>query len=86
MTTKKTLTKKANAGAPNTGPPKRTRVRNTAAARSATTAPLEVTLEERWRMIAVAAYHKAEQRSFTSGREVDDWLEAEKEVDALLGA
>jgi hypothetical protein len=48
-------------------------------------ASLEITSEERWRMIAQAAYLKAEKRSFEPGHEVEDWLEAEKEVNALLG-
>lgn len=86
MATKKILTKKAKAGAPSTGTQRKTRARKTTASRSPTAAPIEVTREERWRMIAVAAYHKAEQRNFSGGREVDDWLEAEKEIDALLGA
>lgn len=30
--------------------------------------------------IAMTAYYKAERRSFAPGREVDDWLAAEKEV------
>jgi hypothetical protein len=47
--------------------------------------PIEVTSEERWRMIAVTAYHKAEQRGFTSKGLLDDWLAAEQEIDALLG-
>jgi hypothetical protein len=50
-----------------------------------TTSPVEVTAEERWRMIAVAAYHRAEKRGFEQGSAEDDWFEAEKEVDALLG-
>jgi hypothetical protein len=33
--------------------------------------------------IAERAYFKAEQRGFTPGRELDDWLAAERE---LLGA
>jgi hypothetical protein len=36
-------------------------------------------------MIAVAAYHKAEKRGFAPGGAENDWFEAEKEVDALLG-
>jgi hypothetical protein len=36
-------------------------------------------------MIAVAAYHKAEQRGFEPGGAENDWFEAEKEVDVLLG-
>lgn len=46
---------------------------------------LEISAEERWRMIAVTAYHKAEKRGFASGKEMDDWLSAEREVDELLG-
>jgi DUF2934 family protein len=36
-------------------------------------------------MIAVAAYHKAEQRGFTPEGSLTDWLAAEQEIDALLG-
>ena len=49
------------------------------------TKTVEITAEERWRMIAVAAYHKAERQGFASGQEMDNWLEAEREVDRLLG-
>jgi hypothetical protein len=35
-------------------------------------------------MIAIAAYHKSEQRGFAPGGESQDWAEAEKEVDELL--
>ena len=31
--------------------------------------------------IAVAAYFKAEARGFEPGRELQDWLEAEREID-----
>lgn len=31
--------------------------------------------------IAIAAYYRAERRGFAPGREIDDWLEAEREVD-----
>jgi hypothetical protein len=30
--------------------------------------------------IAALAYRKAEARGFSSGRELDDWLEAEREI------
>ena len=45
---------------------------------------LNISAEERWRMVANTAYHKAEARGFTPGDEAKDWFEAEKEVDALL--
>ena len=47
--------------------------------------PVYMTREERWRMVAEAAYHKAEKRGFASGHEVEDWLDAEREIDALFG-
>jgi len=43
-----------------------------------------VTPEIRRGMIAEAAYLRAERRSFAPGSEVEDWLAAEREIDALL--
>ncbi len=43
-----------------------------------------ITPEERQRMIAEAAYFRALRRGFASGGEVQDWLEAEADVDARL--
>ncbi|MEO8223450.1 MAG: DUF2934 domain-containing protein [Gammaproteobacteria bacterium] len=40
--------------------------------------------EDRYRMIAEAAYFRAEQRGFVSGSELTDWLAAEIEVDDSL--
>lgn len=40
--------------------------------------------EERTRLIAEAAYFKAAQRGFAKGGELEDWIEAEAEIDALL--
>ena len=40
--------------------------------------------EERWKLIAIAAYHRAERRGFVPGGELQDWVEAEKEVDELM--
>ncbi len=46
-----------------------------------------VTPEERERMIAEAAYFRAERRGFVPGGELDDWIEAELAIDrALAGA
>jgi hypothetical protein len=42
--------------------------------------------KDRYERIAEAAYLRAEQRGFEPGHEVDDWLEAEREVDALLSS
>jgi hypothetical protein len=35
-------------------------------------------------MIATAAYYRAEQRSFSPGHDMDDWLEAERQIRASL--
>jgi len=45
---------------------------------------IDITLEERLKMIAVAAYHKAEKRGFAPGNELQDWTEAEQEIYALM--
>lgn len=43
-----------------------------------------VTAQERWRMIAENAYYRAERRGFVGGSPVDDWTEAEADIDAEL--
>ncbi|MBO8086494.1 MAG: DUF2934 domain-containing protein [Marichromatium sp.] len=35
-------------------------------------------------MIREAAYYKAERRGFAPGHEREDWVEAEREIDAML--
>jgi len=42
--------------------------------------------EDRYRMIAEAAYYRAESRGFEGGSDLDDWLAAEMEIDQLIGA
>jgi Protein of unknown function (DUF2934) len=51
---------------------------------SAGRSPLKVSADTRRAMIAEAAYLRAERRGFVAGHEEEDWLAAEKEVDALL--
>jgi len=36
-------------------------------------------------LVALAAYYRAERRGFAPGGEVEDWLEAEREVAAFTG-
>lgn len=43
-----------------------------------------VTADQRRQMIAAAAYLRAEQRGFGPGRELDDWLTAEAEVEGVF--
>jgi len=61
---------------------------STAAAKRATPMSSAVTpnvsAEQRHAMIAESAYRRAESRGFQGGDAMQDWLEGEKEVDALL--
>ena len=68
-----------------------TSTRNTPAKRKTTakrTPPagilLPVSHEERWRMVAEAAYYIAQRRGFVGGDVNADWVAAEAEVDARL--
>jgi hypothetical protein len=47
---------------------------------------ITVSEEARRAMIAQAAYLRAERRGFAPGGELEDWMAAEAEVDALLRA
>jgi hypothetical protein len=43
-----------------------------------------VSAEVRERLIAMAAYYRAERRGFTPGGELQDWYEAAAEIDRQL--
>lgn len=45
---------------------------------------ISINPEERYRMIAVAAYYRAEKRGFIGGDPAQDWVEAEAEVARLI--
>jgi hypothetical protein len=47
---------------------------------------VSVSEDARRALVAQAAYLRAERRGFAPGGEVEDWLAAEAEVDALLKA
>ncbi len=40
--------------------------------------------DERRRRVAETAYFRAQQRGFSGGQELEDWLEAEKELNGAL--
>jgi DUF2934 family protein len=46
--------------------------------------PPDVDAETRRQLIAAEAYFLAERRGFAAGREFDDWVEAERVVEARL--
>jgi hypothetical protein len=45
---------------------------------------LSITPEQRYQMIAEAAYYRAERRGFIIGDTAQDWLDAEVEIDRIL--
>lgn len=79
--TKKKLTKKKVAGVNN---PAVKKVTKKSVKNASNPASLNIAPGERWKMVAVAAYHKAEKRNFEPGYELQDWTESEKEIDKLL--
>ena len=42
-----------------------------------------IDLDEFRDMVAVNAYYRAEKRAFKAGHELEDWLEAEREISSL---
>lgn len=71
--------------------PIRTAATKAAAAPTVTRATLKtrparppISGEDRYRMIAEAAYFRAEQRGFAPGYELADWLAAEIDIEGLL--
>ena len=46
--------------------------------------PLNDATANRLERIAEAAYRRAQSRNFAPGHDLEDWLEAEKEVDAAM--
>ena len=79
-----------------TSPPARSRfaglqeaeaeLRQAVAPKAAVVKVRQITAADRRQMIAEAAYLRAERRGFAPGGEIEDWLAAEEEVDALLAA
>ncbi|MFN3398556.1 MAG: DUF2934 domain-containing protein [Sulfurimicrobium sp.] len=51
---------------------------------SAAKAKKNVTPEQRYNMICEAAYFKAERRGFSPDNVIQDWLEAEAEINKML--
>jgi len=80
-TPKKSLTRAtttARKPAAKSAPPARTEPKP----RPKAAAKQPVTPLERWRMIAEAAYYRAEKRGFFGGNPMEDWAAAEQEIDA----
>lgn len=55
-----------------------------ASLRNGSAGPELISAETRRLMIAEAAYYMSAHRGFETGRELEDWLLAEKQIDAVL--
>jgi hypothetical protein len=64
---------------------KATTGRRTSPARAHESLP-QAQIDTRRRWIAEAAYYRAERRGFLPGRELEDWLEAEREMNDIDAA
>lgn len=56
-----------------------------AAAGAQAARPQPMDPETKWMMIAEAAYYRAEKRGFVPGGELQDWLEAEAQMETASG-
>ncbi len=71
---------------PSTARPKRSRSSRAAGdqgTKERSTGPV-LSADQRRALIAERAYLRAEQRGFSGGDPINDWLDSEREVDALL--
>lgn len=84
VTNKKTTAKKTSTKKTTSATTAKKKTARTSKVKKSSAARFEINAEERWRMIANSAYLKAEARGFAPGHETEDWLQAEKEVDALI--
>ncbi|MGK2913569.1 MAG: DUF2934 domain-containing protein [Porticoccaceae bacterium] len=46
--------------------------------------PVGVSMQDRQQMIADAAYYRAQARGFGPGYDLEDWLQAEADIDCTL--
>jgi hypothetical protein len=74
--TKKAVTKKAVTK-------KKTASKKTTAVKKAS-AVTYITNQERYRMVQEAAYHLSEKQGFKPGKDMDNWLYAEVEIENLM--
>jgi hypothetical protein len=64
--------------------PAKPRAPRTKAAATTVSNAIQMTPEERHRVVAEAAYFIAERRGFQGGCSLEDWLQAEADIDRML--
>ena len=85
MATKKTSTPATSTkNSKKAAAPKKAAAKKTVAPKVTRRATPAISADERQQLIAEAAYLRAEQRGFAPGNELEDWVAAEREIDASL--
>lgn len=80
----KTVAKTTSRAAPKATPKSATKPRAKKAGGAAPRQPSTVPAEQRRNYIEMAAYYIAERRGFAPGNPLQDWVQAEAEIDRLL--
>lgn len=80
-----TPSSKSNAAKSKSPALKRSRPSKSTSSQKLPNAALEMTKEDRERMIQYAAYHIAEKDGFKPGKEQEYWFQAEKQISDLMG-
>jgi hypothetical protein len=75
-TVKKAVTKKVTTK-------KKTAAKKKASAKAAAGTKI-ISNEQRYRMVSEAAYHLSEKQGFQPGRDMDNWLIAEQQIEAFI--
>ena len=73
----------ATAERPKTKPRAR-KAQSTSTSKSTVLTQTTVDADQKHQMVSEAAYYIAEKRGFTNGDPVDDWIEAETQIESLL--
>ena len=86
--TKKAAAKKAvKKAAPKKAAPKKAAVKKAPAKKAAkkkAASKKSLSYQQRYQMIAEAAYHISEKQGFKPGIEMDNWLQAEQQIDSWI--
>lgn len=77
-------TRKPRAASAKTAAEKKPSTRKTGSARATASGQNQMSAEERYRMVEVAAYFLAERNNFT-GNPVEYWTQAEAQISSMLG-
>ncbi len=84
MSSKSNMASKSESTTPSGGIVSKAVEKNNLKSTPTTQAQCVLSEADRQQMIATAAYYRAEKRGFDNGDEMQDWLEAEAELDYAM--